>query len=189
MKQNILCFFLLTSLLTSPNVNAQDTGTTQRFKTKGGLIGYGKAINNNTDYKVFFLMGDFSWSFKRTVTKPIFLAWYFEPQINPVKTPRPLDIELGANLGLRNYICINPRFYLYQMIGSGPHYISAEVQRQAKGFIFSDNFAVGAFTGLKKKNLFLNLQLRYRHISNAGLKSPNGGIDSWNFLVGVSGFN
>ena len=180
---------LVFSLFVLIIASAQSSSEASRFKTKGGLIGYGKATNKNTDYQIFFLMGDFSCSFRRTPTNPIFLAWYFEPQINPVKTPRPLDIEFGANLGLRSYICINPRFYIYQMIGSGPHYISADVQRQAKGFIFSDNFAVGAFTSLKKKNLFLNLQLRYRHISNAGLKSPNGGIDSWNFLVGLSKFN
>lgn len=176
-------FFVLTL------AHAQNTSEASRFKTKGGIIGYGKAFNKNTHYKVFFLMGDFSWSFKKTPTKPVFLAWYFEPQINPVKTPRPFDIEFGANLGLRNYICINPRFYFYQMIGSGPHNISADVERQAKGFIFSDNFALGAFTALNKKNLFLNLQLRYRHISNAGLKMPNHGIDSWNFLIGLSKLN
>ena len=187
MRQKVFCFLacLLFSCIT---VSAQNSFDHERFKTGGGIAGYGQAKNKETSYKIIFLAGDFSWSFTKYPKKADFVAWYFEPQINPVRTPRPLDIEFGTNLGVRNYIKINRRLFFYQMIGSGPHFISADVKRQAKGFIFSDNFAIGVFTGVGKKRSFLNFQLRYRHISNAGLKSPNGGIDSYNFLIGMSGF-
>ena len=75
------------------------------------------------------------------------------------------------------------------MLGSGPHFITADVKRQAKGFIFSDNAALGFMKSLEKKALFLNFQMRWRHISNAGLKDPNGGVDSWNVLIGISRMN
>jgi hypothetical protein len=159
----------------------------KRVKTSGGLIGLGNAITKQTNYKVLYFAGDWSWSFNKPKRKD-FAAWYLEPQFNLVHTLRPWDFEFGTNLGFRNYIKVNPGFYLYQMLGSGPHYISARLDRQATGFIFSDNLAIGAFTRFNKKGLFLNLQFRIRHISNANLRLPNRGVNSVNFLLGLSRF-
>ena len=168
--------------------NLKPDQSSQRFKTSGGLVGYGQSINTDTRYEPIYFSGDFSWSFTKVPKKRVFVAWYFEPQFNLVLTQRPLDIEFGANLGIRNYIKANDGLYFYQMLGSGPHYITAEVKRQANGFIFSDNLAIGAFTRLNQNGLFLNLQFRIRHLSNAELKQPNGGINMWNVLVGLSKF-
>jgi hypothetical protein len=177
---------LIILLIASIQAKAQQPA--QKFRTKGGIIGYGNAFSDNTYYKIFFFAGDFSSSFKAP-KKNDFVGWYFEPQFNIVHTLRPWDYEFGANLGIRNYIRINDGFYLYQMLGSGPHYISAELDRQATGFIFSDNLAIGSFTRVGKKSVFLNLQFRMRHISNANLKLPNRGVNSYNFFVGFSGIN
>ena len=183
-------FLALAILFFTGNAGAQtmiqEDSVPQRFKTKGFMVGYGKAVNKETNYKIICLAGDFSWSFRKQPRKNFFAAWYFEPQFNPVRSNRPWDLEFGANLGFRTYWKINEQFYFYQMLGSGPHFITADVRRQAKGFIFSDNAALGVFSSLKKNGLFLNTQVRWRHISNAGLKDPNGGIDSWNVLLGVS---
>ena len=156
------------------------------FRIAGGIVGFGKAINTDTRYQPIYFAADLSRSFKRQPEKKVFLGWYVEPQFNLVRTPRPLDIEFGVNAGIRNYIKFSENFYLYQMLGSGPHYISAVVSRQANGFIFSDNLAIGAFTRLNSNDLFLNLQFRIRHLSNAELKNPNAGINSWNVLIGLS---
>jgi len=163
---------------------AQDSA--QRFKSAGAITGYGHQINIETRYNPIFFAGDFSWQFGKQ-RKKNFLALYFEPQFNLVATVRPLDIEFGSNIGLRYYEHISPGFLLYQMLGSGPHYITADLPRQARGFIFSDNLAIGFFKQLKKERpLFLNFQFRVRHISNAGLKLPNSGVNTLNVLVGLS---
>ncbi len=187
LKNNILITALV---FVSGFSTAQETPSEKpaRFKTAGALIGFGKAINKETDYKVFYLAGDFSWSFTRQPKKKYFMAYYVEPQVNPVRTKRPWDIEAGINAGIRGYWKIKEGLYCYQMLGSGPHYITADVKRQANGFIFSDNAAFGFFKKINDKNRFLNLQLRWRHLSNAGLERPNSGIDSWNILLGLSGF-
>ena len=188
LKRQII-FSGLIVLFTTYKTQAQSLESNQgshRFKTSGGLVGYGKSINTDTRYEPIYFSGDFSWSFNKIPRKRVFVAWYFEPQFNLVLTPRPVDIEFGANLGIRNYIKANDGLYFYQMLGSGPHYISAEVKRQANGFIFSDNLAIGAYTRVNKKGLFLNLQFRIRHLSNAELKQPNGGINMWNVLIGLS---
>jgi len=166
--------------------HAQDSSF--RFKSSGGIIGYGHEINIDTRYNPIFFAGDFSWQFGKEKRKD-FLAFYLEPQFNLVATERPTDIEFGTNIGLRYYQQLSPKFYLYQMLGSGPHFITADLPHQAKGFIFSDNLAVGFYQQVsEKKSLFLNVQFRVRHISNAGLKLPNSGVNTLNILVGLAKF-
>lgn len=182
-KQRPLLFlFVLLAGLTA--ARAQDTA--YRFRSVGGLIGYGRQINIDTKYDPVFFMGDFSWQFGKK-KRTDFLAFYLEPQFNLVMTVRPLDYEFGTNIGIRYYQRLSSSIYLYEMLGSGPHFISADLPRQANGFIFSDNLAVGMFKELNpKKSLFLNVQFRVRHISNAGLKLPNAGVNTLNLLVGLS---
>lgn len=187
MKRKLLVSFLVLFILCLRS-NGQDTAA-KHFKTVGGLAGWGNSFSRNTGYQIYYLLADYSRSFKAPRKKD-FVAWYAEPQFNLVKadsTPKgSIDYEFGLNLGIRNYVKINDGFYFYQMLGSGPHYISAKVGRQASGFIFSDNLALGAFLRLNKKDLFLNIQYVQRHISNANLKAPNGGVNSYNFVIGLS---
>lgn len=187
--KRILFFSLILLFIFCSKLNAQDSIRATRFQSIGGVVGWGNSFSKNTDYQIYYLVGDYSKSFK-VPQKKDFVAWYAEPQFNFVKatsTPEgSIDYEFGLNLGIRNYVKINDGFYFYQMLGSGPHYISAEVGRQANGFIFSDNLALGTFLRLNKKGLFLNFQYVQRHISNANLKSPNGGVNSYNFVIGLS---
>jgi len=180
MRRCIVTFCLLI-LAVVTNAQVEEP---RRFKTAGAITGIGPTISDNTTYTVFYAAGDFSWSFSKP-RKRDFVSLYFEPQFNFVRTERPLDIEFGANLGIRNYIKLGKDFYFYQMLGSGPHFITAELDRQATGFIFSDNLFLGAMKGMKK-NLLLNIQLGVRHISNANLKLPNRGVNTINFRLGLS---
>jgi hypothetical protein len=187
MKPNLL-FTVSASFIFCFQANAQEAAP-QRFKTIGGLVGWGNSFSKNTGYQTYYLLGDYSSSFSKPRKKD-FVSWYAEPQFNFVKADSTrkgsIDYEFGLNLGIRNYVKINEGFYFYQMLGSGPHYISAKVGRQASGFIFSDNLALGTLLRLTKKNLFLNFQYVQRHISNANLKAPNGGVNSYNFVIGLS---
>ena len=187
MKTNLSVLILF--FIGYSNLCAQDSPPQKRFKTIGGLAGWGNSMTRNTGYQTYYLMGDYSNSFK-VPKKKVFLTWYAQPQFNFVNADSTakgsVDYEFGMNLGIRNYIKINERFYFYQMLGSGPHYISAKVGRQANGFIFSDNLALGGLLRLSQKGLFLNFQYVQRHISNANLKAPNGGVNSYNFLIGLS---
>jgi hypothetical protein len=180
---HIRCFIFLISLLTVCSASAQDTLLS--FKTSGGFTGYGYELNPGIRYRVTYFAGDFSFPFGNKKKKN-FLSWYLEPQLNLVSTGRT-DIEFGTNIGLRYFIRIGKNSWFYPMIGSGPHFITAELERQATGFIFSDNFGLGIFKKIKSKNsILLNLQLRYRHISNASFKKPNSGIDNINLILGLS---
>ena len=70
-------------------------------------------------------------------------------------------------------------------LGSGPHYLGFDSAIQKKGFIFSDNFFLN-FSQSISHDLWIDYEVRFRHISNAGIAEPNIGID--NFFLGI-GFN
>jgi hypothetical protein len=152
----------------------------------GTLLGYGHKFNIDAVYNPIFFQSTFSWQFGRK-KRNHFFAFCVEPQFNLVETYEPLDVEYGINVGLRYYQRLLSDLYLYETLSSGPHYITASLEQQAKGFIFSDNLAFGCFKRISsKKSLFLHFQTSVRHISNAGLKSPNWGVNTLNFLIGFS---
>ncbi|MGZ3858153.1 MAG: acyloxyacyl hydrolase [Flavisolibacter sp.] len=178
-------FFFLWSVF---RLGAWAQDSTNRFSSSGGLVGYGRQINIDSRYNPVFFTGDFSWQFGKQRRKD-FLAFYLEPQFNLAATKRHLDKEFGCNIGLRYYQQVSPALFFYEMLGSGPHFITAHLAHQARGFIFSDNLAIGLYRRLsQKKSLFLNFQFRVRHISNAGLKLPNSGVNTLNVLVGLAKF-
>jgi len=167
-------------------VHAQAQDSSFRFRTTGALLGVGHEINIDTKYIPIFFMGDFSWQFGKERRKD-FLSFYMQPQFNLVLTEKPLDIEFGTNIGIRYHQKLSPGFYLYQMLGAGPHYITADLPRQARGFIFSDNLGIGFYKSVRRKDpLFLNVQFVVRHISNASLKQPNAGVNTLNLMLGLS---
>lgn len=97
--------------------------------------------------------------------------------------------ELNLELGMLVYLSANVSITNWDMIsfiaGAGPHFISVETGKQANGFIFSDNL----FLTYRRK-LILNrspyevsIYGGFRHLSNAGIKQPNDGID--NIMVGL----
>lgn len=172
--------FFIVLLFCAVTVQAQDQTT---FKSAGAMMGLGKNLDRIT-YTPLFFAGDFSWQFKKGVKKTFF-GWYLEPQFNLVFTDGPVQIELGSNIGIRFYQQLGEKFYLYQLLGSGPHLITANLARQAKGFIFSDNIGIGFFQLIKEK-VALNFQVKYRHISNASLEKPNAGVNNIIVMVGLS---
>lgn len=95
------------------------------------------------------------------------------------------EFEFGLNGGIRYQVTVNRYVEVNAAVGSGPHFISLETRLQARGFIFSDNFELGFSFYLPAARTSLNIKGRFRHISNAGLKKPNWGIDNLFLIVGI----
>ncbi len=112
----------------------------------------------------------------------------FEPQFNPVFISNAKNsIEFGLNVGFLYERKISESSIIFGGIGSGPHYINVETSLQSKGFIFSDNFIIGLRQLLREnKRTEFNVQIRFRHISNAGISEPNLGIDNFFIMFGLS---
>jgi|AntRauTorckE5430_2_1112549.scaffolds.fasta_scaffold05439_2 hypothetical protein len=112
---------------------------------------------------------------------------YAEGQLVYADTPMApgAAYEAGLNMGFRYQAQLTEHWLFGAAIGSGPHYISLNTESQAPGFIFSDNFELGFSYLPPNKDWGINLRARFRHISNAGFKYPNLGLDNLFVILGV----
>lgn len=189
----LLVLFLLSKAF------AQEQATPKiRLREKGFLVGAGYGIDSinlpQGRYIPIFLMGHFSVDLprftKRQTNKSLFTI-YAEPQFNPViirkSEGRSTEWEFGSNFGIQYMYPLSKNIYSYINIGAGPHFISVHTYRQATGFIFSDNMGAGFYLFFTK-TLALNSTFRLRHMSNANTRMPNDGINTFNFMLGLSKF-
>ena len=133
--------------------------------------------------------------------RPLLLAYYKRYPIFNTHRNINLALEIGPQagigftdqinleVGMLVYLSANFSVTQWDMIsfitGAGPHFISVETERQANGFVFSDNL----FLSYRRKMILnrspweLSIYGGFRHLSNAGIKQPNDGID--NIMVGL----
>ncbi|MDB5227331.1 MAG: hypothetical protein JWN78_1524 [Bacteroidota bacterium] len=91
-------------------------------------------------------------------------------------------MEAGLNGAIILCFAVKASNILSIQAGSGPHYFSYPTSRQAKGFIFANNFLLEYRRRIGSKKIELNFNCGFRHISNASTKQPNGGVN--NIIVG-----
>ncbi|MEM1324353.1 MAG: acyloxyacyl hydrolase [Bacteroidota bacterium] len=91
-------------------------------------------------------------------------------------------VEFGANVQFNFNYALSENDIISARGGAGPHFININTRRQAKGFIFSDNFAFSYRRKLNERQQ-MGVLFGIRHLSNAGIMQPNTGID--NLLIGV----
>jgi len=112
------------------------------------------------------------------------LAVDIGPQAGVAKTDQ-FNFEVGMFVSFNLGYALTDWDMISLMAGAGPHYISVVTEKQASGFIFSDNFLLA----YRRKMMIdsspfeVSLYGGFRHLSNASLKQPNGGID--NIMTGV----
>ena len=105
-----------------------------------------------------------------------------------VNDGEPLDqrgLEFGANLGLimeRHFV--GSRGAFYAGVSSGPHFLQKETHRQTSGPIFSSALFLG-YAHQITRHMVIDIRPGYRHISNAGIYIPNGGINNSTLSMGL----
>lgn len=114
--------------------------------------------------------------------------FYAETQLTTAADPvdGEQEYEGGLNFGVRYSQPLVKDLFVTGAIGAGPHFISVETDLQANGFIFSDNFEMGLAYNVPSIMTQFQLRARWRHISNAGLEEPNGGIDNGFLIFGFA---
>jgi len=165
--------------------------TSDRFFTEMGFItGFGSGSLPEGSYQPVLLIGHFGVDLKRYFRELKnhrgTLSFFLEPQINPVVNPRT-DFELGIGIGLQYMYPIMDKLSVYALGSVGPHYISVVTTKQANGFIFANSIGAGFYYYLTKDSA-INVGYRFRHLSNANLADPNGGIDTNLGVIGYSVF-
>ena len=185
----MLTGLVMAILLFSPVYStAGTTDINNRSLTESGMIvGYGTGdIAGGKHYEPILLIWHLGCDLKRFIPKledhKGTLSVYLEPQINPVFNPET-DLEFGVGVGLKYMHPITDEISAYIFGSVGPHYITVQTTDQANGFIFSDTIGAGLSFFLTGRTS-VNLEYRFRHMSNADIEEPNGGIDTHFATIG-----
>ena len=152
------------------------------------IAGYGTGDVKEGNYEPVLLIWHLGCDLKRFIPElnnySGTFSVYLEPQINPV-FERETDLEFGIGVGLKYLHPVTEKISAYIFGSVGPHYITVETRDQANGFIFSNTIGAGFSFFLTEKSS-LNLGYRLRHMSNAGTRKPNGGINTHFGTIGYS---
>ncbi len=186
----------ITAFVASKSAYAQDSLFTKKNRLGfvigtgnqyiGQLIGGGSkgfAVATNYYYHVTF----YELEYYRTIKKKRSAEWdiLVQPQYNinrydmyPESTDFLDGYEFGLNLGVlyRKSLSSIPLNW-YISLSSGPHYASGTPHRQMSGFLFSNNLFAGANLKIYK-NLYADVRFGIRHMSNAGTRLPNAGVNN-----------
>ncbi len=174
----LLMFFIFSNLV------AQDESKFINQKTIGGFISTGLPLyrlEEGTQYQPLIIGGALHLPFYQTKGR-FNIALDLAPQIGFVPYQNGMEYEFGLNFIFAFGYQVGENTIISINVGTGPHYITAAINRQAPGFIFSDHFNIAY---KKKINTWqLGFTVGIRHISNAGFEEPNLGIE--NIGLGVS---
>ncbi len=95
------------------------------------------------------------------------------------------DQEYGCGFFLRWQQPVWGRLGVYLEGGVGPIYMTLDSEEQSTSFNFIDQVGAGVMFEVNDR-LGAELGYRFRHVSNAGIKHPNGGIENDVVLLGLS---
>ena len=145
-------------------INEKDTKKIRDHLLSKGQKTDAPGLNVTYDYQILFFQLQYYWGFLKREKWGLDLL--VQPQYNLTKF-RHVDkiadeingYEFGVNTGVFiRRMLFEEALYLYELISSGPHYVSGTPQRQADGFIFSDNFLIGLNVKLLE-NIYFDFRL------------------------------
>jgi len=184
MKKNILLFlvFLFCFLPLARALDAIEVTT--------GFLN-GNLSHTNKKYQGVPLLVAFDFDGKPLLGKiglkfPGRFDFVLEPFINTINSPSS-NVEAGSNFLIKYVFPLNAKIQPYVKGGLGMLYMSQHTLEQSTQYNFLPQGGAGIHYFIKD-NVALNLEYRYRHLSNASIKHPNSGIDSNMYLGGVTFF-
>ncbi len=107
----------------------------------------------------------------------------FEERRERFQMPRTFN-EYALNAGLRVSRSLFEEFDIYGLLSSGPMYSEQSTERLKGGFAFSNILAAG-FQYEFAQSWRLDARAIIRHTSNAGLRRPNSGHNSFGGEAGL----
>lgn len=110
------------------------------------------------------------------------LTAFMEPQFNLV-TGKDCDVEGGVAFGMKYRYPVTDVLSLYGLVSLGILYITVTTVDQVNGFNFADAVGVGVDYAVMP-GVGLDLGFRLRHVSNANLRDPNNGSDTYMGTIG-----
>ncbi|MGE5844692.1 MAG: acyloxyacyl hydrolase, partial [Syntrophaceae bacterium] len=105
------------------------------------------------------------------------LSAFLEPQFNLVFGAEG-STEGGASIGFKYRYPLNDAVSVYGLYSTGFLFVTVDTVDQANGFNFANAVGIGIQFNIMP-GAALDLGFRFRHVSNADLRDPNCGIDSY----------
>ncbi len=112
------------------------------------------------------------------------LELIYEPFISVITEPDS-NMEMGFPFFFRYSYPLTSKIYPFIEVGTGPYYMTLHTYEQSTQFNFASQGGAG-ISYFFKENVAINIEYRKRHVSNASIKSPNGGIEANVYLLGMS---
>jgi len=126
------------------------------------------------------------------LTRPIGRSWYrgvldykVELQGGVLTTFEDREFVGLSPIGLRYNFTAAGKLVPYVEVVLGVSYFNVPRYVQGTTFNFIENAGIGAQYFIRP-DIALNAQFRFMHLSNAGIREPNEGINEGYLLVGVS---
>lgn len=201
-----LVLFGLTVLLSRPcaadegkKANGQKSKASQTEEAKKGSLeaieiltgfSWGNLVNGQENYNFIPVSVSFDFNLRELTKKIHFnpkqlLQFQIEPFLGFISSPDS-NFEGGTNFWIKMGIFPDTwKCQPYAKIGVGLDYMTLHTQEQSTQFNFTEQVGLGLhyyFT----KNTALTIEGRMRHLSNASIKQPNHGINSYFGLAGIS---
>ena len=157
------------------------------------LSGYGRGgnIRRKDDIQEIPFMLDIDLNLKPLLTKvnfnlPVLAQFQIEPFISSIYEPVKDNLEGGVAFWFKFGLLPETwEFQPYVKFGAGFDYMSLHTLNESTQFNFISQAAFGMHYFFLK-NTALTVEGRYRHLSNAGIKEPNRGINSYFILGGIA---
>lgn len=191
MKKNSLFIILLVvGLFVASSVWAEKT-TSKCLEGVEFFTGFAEGkLSEKEDYQLTPFMIAFDFNLKLLTQKINFnpaqlLQFQIEPFISFASSP-DTNMETGAAFLFKiGILPQSAKFQPYIKAGLGMVYMTQHTREQSTQFNFTEQVGVGAhyFFG---KNTAFTLEGCYRHLSNASMKRPNRGIETYYVLTGIS---
>jgi hypothetical protein len=189
MKKILVSLCLL--LLFSPKVCLAADPSSIYFKGIEILTGFGRSqLTGKADYHLHTVVFDFNFDLKPYLEKKGlcpkgFFLFQLEPYAGWVSQPEN-NAEIGnaftLKWGLFPEKCpVQP----YVKVGLGILYMSQTTLEQSTQINFFEQAGLGVHYFITK-NLSLAAEGLYRHISNGGIKEPNGGLNAFFLSLGFA---
>ncbi len=186
-----MCFFLFSFMLIFlyKNEGLADAKP-QKGKEVGMLVGYGVAPLSGDDYEIVTYCPYIGFDLRPIVEKglnvklPFIMKGIFEPFASYVISPEN-NAEVGFNLLLKFSFLIYENLYFSIKGGAGIVYTTQHTYREGSQYDFTPQ--IGASLKYELRNgLSFGFEYRFRHMSNAGSKHPNSGLEMNLYLINFS---
>ncbi|MFC1658088.1 acyloxyacyl hydrolase [Candidatus Omnitrophota bacterium] len=190
MKKIVIVIAAIAVVFINPHISRAE-GKPRNLSGLEFFLGYTRGeLDQREDYRFISAAVALDFDFK-AITKKIgfnpssLVRFQIEPFLGLVTQPEN-NMEAGTSFLFKFGLAPETwKFQPYLKVGTGMVYMTQHTREQSTQFNFISSLGAGLHYFFEEKSAF-TLEYRFRHTSNAGIKDPNKGIDTYTCLFGIT---